>query len=878
MQQNPRKTRGVGRKLGRERFKSYNDIEDHVPFIDIYGSLLLDVYGCSHAFYEMDSPAADVASSERLVAVQEQLANMVDHLPDKICQIQFNYATSGDYRKEITRHAGYQGSWDVANRLREVRAARLLDETKNRALIKTRTIMVLSVLPRGGGVLSPSKLSMAGSGDIWMPKRFPELLDVGEATNCLKIAESVMDDCLQKVGIKARRMGADEIAGYYYDLFNQDMSGDWGLPVQYDYDNTPFNDSWLCNSWEWDGDCFKIGEYWHTWISMNAKPQESMPRLIERVTTGLAIPGVRVCLSVRRLDKSIEADNLRSRRNLTMQRMTEPLSWIDKVVNPSKREDIRTAEYNVEAKDEIEEANRLLSELRSGKEFLAMVQLVVHTWSKDLADIKERREIIASRISDMNKARGLPEYHASYEVMRSSLPASVEPLYRWLKVKGRMAADLIPLDKGFEGGGEEPVCLLRNRSGGLVTLNLYQKGVANAPLVFVSGASGSGKSFLVNQLVMQHLIGDSIAVIMDVGGSYAPLVEIMGGQMIKFDTEKPLCINPLQVYGGAKGSEPSASDRARICRAIEPMLIQPDDPQGVLPPHAIALLDRGVEAAFAEAAVHFTPYVTLSDLHRIINAYPDGGAEVAARMKPYTRGQLYGQWFDGPTTIDLNSRMVCFDMKGTSREKRLMQALAPMVVNYVYDIIMANRSKPKMLIMDEMWSFISQERIMGFIVEAWKTFRKENTLVVGISQSLAGDIASNTYVANAVVQNTETWFLLAQGKEVDAKAAADLLGLTEGQTDLLQNLQQRRGVGRSGMVENWRECLLIRASHNLSENSGVVRIQATPEEYWLATTEPTESAMLREVAQRMGGNYFEAARWLAEKHPAGLAKVAVNNS
>lgn len=870
--------KGLGRRVGKEKFKSFNDIEDHVPFVDIYGNLLLDIYACSHAFYEMDCPAADVASTERLTAVQEQLANMIDHLPDKVCQVQFNYSTSGDYRKEITEHAQFGGTWPVANRLREVRAQRLMQETRDRTLIKTRTVMILSVLPKSGGALSPSKLSQAGSGDIWMSKRFPDMIDVQEAEASLKIAESVMDDCLQKVGIKARRMSATEIAAFYYELFNQDMAGDWGIPMNYEYDETPFNDAWLCNSWEWDGSCFKIGEYWHTWISMNAKPQESMPRLVERITTGLPLPGVRVCFSVRRLDKAQEADNLRTRRNLTMQRMKEPLSWIDRVINPSKREDIRTAEYNIEAKDEIDEANLLLSELRSGKEFLAMGQLVVHTWSKSKEDILERREIIASRIADMNKARGLAEYHSAYEIMRSSLPASVEPLFRWVKIKGRMASDLIPLDKGFEGGQEDPVCLLRNRSGGLVKLNLYQKGVANAPLAFVSGASGSGKSFLVNQIAMQHLIGDSIAVIMDVGGSYAPLLEIMGGQMVKFDTEKPLCINPLQVYGSVRGSEPTTADRTRICRAIEPMLLQPDDPQGVLPQHVITILDRAVEAAFAESAVHFTPYVTLSDLHRVINAYPDGGSEVAARLKPFTRGQLYGQWFDGPTTIDLRSRMVCFDMKGVSREVRLMKALAPMVVNYVYDIIMANRSRPKMLIMDEMWSFLAQERIMNFVVEAWKTFRKENTLVIGVSQSLAGDIASNKHVAAAVVQNTETWFMLAQGKEVDTKAAVDLLGLTEGQTDLLLNLKQRRGLSRNGRLENWRECLLIRASHNLAENSGVVRIQATPEEYWLATTEPTEASMLREVAQRMKGDFYAAAHYLASQHPAGLAPTAMAQS
>lgn len=861
--------RSFGRMFGNKKHKLPAEIEEAIPYVDICDRYLLDARACTHAFYEIDAPATDVASANQLNRIREVLVNLIENLPDRIFQIQFNYSTSGDYRQTIIEHGSFTSDWAMADGLRQDRATQLLAEARSRKLIRSSTVLTLGVLPLAGGSLSAQQLSLAKTGNVRMKERPIDKADVTSAIAVLKTAEGLMAESFAKVGIKAKPMPAEGIAEYLYRLFNPGMANDWGIPLDYDYDTTPFNSAWLRNDVKIEKDALLIGDYYHAFISMNGKPQATMPRIIESVTTGLGFNDVRATVTIRRLDRHIEADNMRGHLKRTLLRMQEPLSIIDRVVSPGKREDIITAKYNVEAADEAEEAKNIISNLRTGKEFLAMIQVTVHTWSKSMPEIERRREIIATNMAEMNKARAWPETAGTYDAFKQSLPASSEPHMRWQKVVGRMAADLIPLHRGFEGG-DEPVCLFRNRTGGLVTLNLCQKGVSMAPLAFVAGGSGSGKSFLVNQLILQHMVGETIVMIMDIGGSYLPLVNMLGGQVVSFDINKPFCLNPLQMFSSGALHEPTPSERINMCRCFEAMMVQPTDAGGEVPLAMAGVIDRGIEAAFSEAVVKGIELVTISDLSRIIQQYPDG-EEVVERLKPYTKGQKYGPWFDGQTTVDTSNRLVCFDLKGVSHEKRLCSALAPIIINYIHDIIRRNKRKQKILIMDEMWEFLTQERILAFIVEAWKTFRKEKTMVVGISQNLASDIAKNEKVRGAIMQNTETWFLLEQGDDDHARAVAELLGLTDGQNDLLRELKKVNRITEDGAVENYRECLLIRAISQKNQNSGVIQIRPMPEEYWIFTTDGDEAGLMSDVTARFDGDVLAAARYLGARFPGGLA-------
>lgn len=62
---------------------------------------------------------------------------------------------------------------------------------------------------------------------------------------------------------------------------------------------------------------------------------------------------------------------------------------------------------------------------------------------------------------------------------------------------------------------------------------------------FVLGPSGSGKSFLMNNIVEQYLTYNYDVVIVDTGDSYSGLCKYRGGKYIQYTEEKPITMNPF---------------------------------------------------------------------------------------------------------------------------------------------------------------------------------------------------------------------------------------------------------------------------------------------------------------------------------------------
>src|SRR5690606_20198635 len=67
---------------------------------------------------------------------------------------------------------------------------------------------------------------------------------------------------------------------------------------------------------------------------------------------------------------------------------------------------------------------------------------------------------------------------------------------------------------------------------------------------FVLGPSGSGKSFLMNNIVEQYLNFNYDVVIVDTGDSYSGTSSYKNGRYIKYTEEKPITMNPFAIEKG----------------------------------------------------------------------------------------------------------------------------------------------------------------------------------------------------------------------------------------------------------------------------------------------------------------------------------------
>lgn len=202
--------------------------------------------------------------------------------------------------------------------------------------------------------------------------------------------------------------------------------------------------------------------------------------------------------------------------------------------------------------------------------------------------------------------------------------------------------------------------------------------------------------------------------------------------------------------------------------------------------------------------------------------------------------------------------MVCFDLKGLEDYPDLQAVCLFIITDFIWREVQRDRSVKKVLILDECWRLLDSGA--EFIGEVYRTFRKYRASCIGISQNL--DDFAKSKVANAILPNSSVkWILIQRG--ADHGRLKEVLELNDNELAQIQSLRQERGV--------FSEAFLI-----AGDERAVVRIDAHPLEYWLATTDPVDLAKIEEVTRAKPDlPPMELMREMARTYPAGVSAGAV---
>ena len=150
-----------------------------------------------------------------------------------------------------------------------------------------------------------------------------------------------------------------------------------------------------------------------------------------------------------------------------------------------------------------------------------------------------------------------------------------------------------------------------------------------------------------------------------------------------------------------------------------------------------------------------------------------------------------------------------------------------------------------------MLELLEDEAGIAFIEEVFRTFRKHHAAAIAISQNI--DDFAKSKISGAILSNSATkWVLMQRG--ADQERLKEVLQLNPNEMDLVASLSQDRG--------RYSEAFLMSG-----DNRSVVVVESTPLEYWLATTDPRDLA----VIDREKGEAIDVLKRLAEKYPEGVA-------
>jgi len=308
------------------------------------------------------------------------------------------------------------------------------------------------------------------------------------------------------------------------------------------------------------------------------------------------------------------------------------------------------------------------------------------------------------------------------------------------------AMHMAPLLADWKGTGT-PTLMLYSRRGQVMHFDLFDNQEGNYN-VAIAAASGSGKSFLLNEITLSYLgIGGRVWIV-DVGRSYEKLCRLLGGEFIEFSPEKQICINPFT----------HVRDLDEEMALLKPLLARMAAASRETDDLENSMLEDAIRQAWDAKA----NAMTVTDVAACLDSQEDNRAKDLARMLlPYTVHGMYARYFEGRNTLDFSKRFVVLELEELKARKDL-QAVVLMIVMYQIQqaMYLGERGQRKICIIDEAWDLMSGAG--EFIETGYRRVRKYGGAFITATQSI-GDYYK--YDASLAAFENSDWLLLLRQKK-----------------------------------------------------------------------------------------------------------------
>jgi type IV secretion system protein VirB4 len=299
--------------------------------------------------------------------------------------------------------------------------------------------------------------------------------------------------------------------------------------------------------------------------------------------------------------------------------------------------------------------------------------------------------------------------------------------------------------------------------------NLHHADVGHTLLL---GATGVGKSFLLNFIITHAQKYDPVTVIFDLGGSYEKLVGLLGGSIWRMGlAHRTFTINPFCL-------EPTAENRHFLVSFVR-VLLQSGGQYRVS-----AQDDRDLHEAVENIYALDPPQRRLFTLANLLPR------PISQHLHRWIQGGPYEALFDNADDTLTFQRIQCFDFEGLEKYPLLLEPLLFYVLHRASASIGdADAARLKLFVLDEAWRFAQDPTIKAYMTEALKTWRKRNAAMMLATQS-SEDFGAPDFL-RTVVESCPTKFFLAN-PNIDLERARQLFHLNHTEAALIPRLIPRQ--------------------------------------------------------------------------------------
>ena len=336
------------------------------------------------------------------------------------------------------------------------------------------------------------------------------------------------------------------------------------------------------------------------------------------------------------------------------------------------------------------EAKKLLQDLQSHNERMFLLTFLV----MNTADTRQELENIVFGAAGIAQKHNCTLVRLDFQQEQgflSSLPLGFNQVEIQRSLTTSATAIFVPFttQELFQSDGEALYYGLNALSNNLIMVD--RKRLKN-PNGLILGTPGSGKSFSAKREITNiFLITTDDIIICDPEGEYFPLVDRLGGQVIKISPTSGDYINPMDINLNYSDDESPLTLKSDFILSLCELIV--GGKEGLQPVEK-SIIDRCVRLIYADYLADPIPekMPILGDLYDALeNQEEKEAGHIRSALEIYVTGSL--NVFNHRTNVDITNRLVCFDIKELGKQLKKLGMLV--VQDQVWNRVTINRAEKR---------------------------------------------------------------------------------------------------------------------------------------------------------------------------------------
>ena len=433
------------------------------------------------------------------------------------------------------------------------------------------------------------------------------------------------------------------------------------------------------------------------------------------------------------------------------------------------------------------EAKKLLEELQNRNErfFLATLLVMNTADNQHQLDLNVKQ---AQSIALQHNCQLIPLDYQQEAGMVSCLPLGENQIHIQRGLTTSAAAVFMPFttQELCQNGAEALYYGLNALSNNMIMVD--RKKLKN-PNGLILGTPGSGKSFAAKrEITNAFFVTKDDIIIGDPEGEYYPLVHALGGQVVHISPTSKDYINPMDINMDYSDDDNPLGVKSDFVLSLCELIMGSRDG---IEAEEKSVIDRCLplvyQKYFADPKPENMP--VLGDLYDCLRKQKEPQAQrIATALEIYVNGSL--KVFNHRTNVELNNRIVCFDIKELGKQLKKIGML--IVQDQVWNRVTINRGiKSTRYYIDEFHLLLKEEQTAAYSVEIWKRFRKWGGVPTGITQNIK-DLLASREIEN-IFENSDFILMLNQAAG-DRQILAKQLNISPYQLSYVTNSGEGEGL------------------------------------------------------------------------------------